>query len=400
MKKSFLLLVLISIFAVISFTACRQRETAPPLSATEILALGEKYLLELNFEQAIVHFANLIEIEPKNPRAYTGLAEAHLGVGDVASAIAALEQGLLELPGNVEIQTLLDELLPLEEVVSVHVPEPEPADDPAPEPTEPEPATEPIDEPITVAQTPTPTETTPEEAAVTQPEPIAIPEPESTPITTPAPEPIPTPTPQPAPTPTPTPPVGPVLTYTVSGTNVTITACHRDATSEQVNTELIAIANRGLQVTQIGNSAFSRVTNLTTITLPTSLESIGSNAFYSSGLTSITLPQGLRTIGMSAFSGTRLTSVTIPASLERVPGTIDIALNGPFRQIPTLTTVTFADGMTTIPANILGSAASVTTVNIPSSVTAIGTNAFRGCTSLSEASKQAILNIDPNARFD
>lgn len=39
-------------------------KTVKTMSATEILNLGEKYLLELDYEQAVVLFTKLIEVEP------------------------------------------------------------------------------------------------------------------------------------------------------------------------------------------------------------------------------------------------------------------------------------------------------------------------------------------------
>jgi hypothetical protein len=81
-----------------------------PLSASEFLDLGEKYLLELNYEQALVQFLKVIEIEPMNARAYIGAAEAYIGLGDTDSAIAILMMGLDALPGDAEIQAMLDEL--------------------------------------------------------------------------------------------------------------------------------------------------------------------------------------------------------------------------------------------------------------------------------------------------
>ncbi|CDX04955.1 Prokaryotic membrane lipoprotein lipid attachment site profile [Desulfitobacterium hafniense] len=48
------------------------------LSAAELLDLGEKYLLELNYEQAVVCFTSVIEIEPKNVRAYVGRGNAYV----------------------------------------------------------------------------------------------------------------------------------------------------------------------------------------------------------------------------------------------------------------------------------------------------------------------------------
>ena len=94
-----------------------------PLTASELLDLGEKYLLELNYEQALVQFLGVIEIEPMIPRGYTGAAEAYIGLGDTGGAVAILRQGTQMLPDNTEIQAMLDELHPLE-VADTSVPEP------------------------------------------------------------------------------------------------------------------------------------------------------------------------------------------------------------------------------------------------------------------------------------
>jgi len=48
------------------------------LSVAELLSLGEKYLLELDYEQAIVYFSRVIEIEPRNARAYVGRGTAYV----------------------------------------------------------------------------------------------------------------------------------------------------------------------------------------------------------------------------------------------------------------------------------------------------------------------------------
>ena len=99
--KKFMLIVLFATFTIILFASCVRQER--PLSAVELLDLGERYLLELNFEQALVHFVNLIEIEPMNPRGYTGAAEAYIGLGNIDSAIVILRQGLEVLPNAEEI---------------------------------------------------------------------------------------------------------------------------------------------------------------------------------------------------------------------------------------------------------------------------------------------------------
>jgi tetratricopeptide (TPR) repeat protein len=77
--------------------ACACAPPAQALGAAELLDLGEKYLLEMNYAQAAVYFERLIEVEPRNPRGYTGLSEAHIGLGDAGGAVSALRDGFAKL---------------------------------------------------------------------------------------------------------------------------------------------------------------------------------------------------------------------------------------------------------------------------------------------------------------
>ena len=110
------MIFLLSALAFGIFSACAQAER--PLTATELLDLGERYLLDLNFEQALVHFTALIEIEPMNPRGYTGAAEAYIGLGRVDDAVAVLRLGY-ERTSDSSIQQMLDEILPSEVIGEV-----------------------------------------------------------------------------------------------------------------------------------------------------------------------------------------------------------------------------------------------------------------------------------------
>ena len=107
-KRIFIYILIVLLLIGGLLTACNNN--APATSAAELLSLGERFLLEMNYEQALVQFLQVIEIEPMNPRGYCGAARAHLGLGQIDEAIAMLQRGI-ELTGDVQLQALLDELL-------------------------------------------------------------------------------------------------------------------------------------------------------------------------------------------------------------------------------------------------------------------------------------------------
>ena len=81
------------------------------------LDLGQKYLLDGNYEQAIVEFNRVIEIDPKNVEAYIGLADAYAALGDYESAIEALERGIAETDSD-ELRAKLEEIRALAEAAA------------------------------------------------------------------------------------------------------------------------------------------------------------------------------------------------------------------------------------------------------------------------------------------
>ena len=91
------------------------RMTRTPLTAAELLDLGEKYLLELNYEQALVQFLIVIEIEPMNPRGYIGAAEAYISLGKIDEAISILRHGY-EITGDESMLSMLSGLLTEDEL--------------------------------------------------------------------------------------------------------------------------------------------------------------------------------------------------------------------------------------------------------------------------------------------
>lgn len=62
-------------------------------SLDELLSLGQKYLLEENYEEAVVAFEKAIRIDEKCVEAYLGLADAYVGKGDPDKALEILGKG-------------------------------------------------------------------------------------------------------------------------------------------------------------------------------------------------------------------------------------------------------------------------------------------------------------------
>ena len=159
----------------------------------------------------------------------------------------------------------------------------------------------------------------------------------------------------------------------------------------------------GENVKSIGYSAFEDCINLSSVTIPESVISIGGHAFantpwYSGqpdGVVYInqvlytykgTMPEnatvdvkvGTTSIASNAFSGcSGLSSITIPEGVTEIG---EMA----FCNCSNLTSITIPESVTEIGGYAFEYCSSLTSIAIPKSVTKIGNNAFDGCTSLRE----------------
>lgn len=215
-----------------------------------------------------------------------------------------------------------------------------------------------------------------------------------------------------------------------------------DIQDNAFNQSSIAIITFSIGLKHIGNYAFRCAPNLTQADLPEGVESIGDDAFsqtYSAGLKTVTLPSTLKSMGRDVFMNSALISVKWPASLPKIPNRTfagcqhlsevelpegleviddnafdataieniifpttlkeigrrafwktkfkEMAVpnhilklgDGAFEDCERLEKIYFSTGMTKIPELVCGGCAQLTEINIPSTITYIGSGAFASC---------------------
>ena len=199
-----------------------------------------------------------------------------------------------------------------------------------------------------------------------------------------------------------------------------VTSIGDDAFSWCKSLTSITIPN---SVTSIGSFAFNYCSSLTSITIGNSVTSIGNDAFsnclsltsievnannqnYASidgvlynkeittliccprGKTSITIPNSVTSIGSFAFYDCdALTSITIGNSVTSIG-------DGAFYNCSRLTSITIGNSVTSIGSSTFSYCSSLTSITIPNSVTSIGVSAiedgaFTGCSSLTSITMES-----------
>lgn len=131
------------------------------------------------------------------------------------------------------------------------------------------------------------------------------------------------------------------------------------------------------RVTRFDKYCFANCTDLTNITIPSSVISLGNDCFLNcSSLTNITIPSSVTSLGNECFKGCFwLTSISIPSSVTSIS-------NDCFNNCISLRSFTIPLSVISIGDGCFYNCESITNISIPSSVTSLGDYCFAGCKGL------------------
>ena len=151
--------------------------------------------------------------------------------------------------------------------------------------------------------------------------------------------------------------------------------------------------------------AFANQTQITSITIPNTVTSIGERAFeYCANLTSLSLPDSITSIGRGAFANcSSLTNITIPAGVKHIGegafagcSNLNISVNTNNPNYSAQGNILYNKART----KIIGSGDIATNITIPTTVTEVGASALEGNTNLQRLDIYGTPVIDDFAFYD
>jgi len=131
------------------------------------------------------------------------------------------------------------------------------------------------------------------------------------------------------------------------------------------------------EIKTLPHGMFDGCTSLTTLSIPETVTSIGGRAFFLCvSLNELSLPEEVQQIGPGAFAGCRnLTRLDLPSGINDISDDV-------FMWAKSLTHVTIPNGIQHIGKNAFDRCASISSVNLPDSTLTIDDDAFQSCSSL------------------
>jgi hypothetical protein len=160
--------------------------------------------------------------------------------------------------------------------------------------------------------------------------------------------------------------VGPEVGY-ISGTPDFTVFGHNEANWYSITNILIPSSVR-----RIEQWAFSWLTNLESITIPSSVTSLGDGVFYRTGLTNLIIPNSVTNIGIACFQGsTNLKTITLPSNITNISGHMFAWCK--------LQNINIPPSVKSIGPRAFWGNTTLTSIGSLKNVEHIGTDAFAGC---------------------
>ena len=203
------------------------------------------------------------------------------------------------------------------------------------------------------------------------------------------------------------------VTYTTS--DLPSSSTPSSYTGQVVIPDKVTYSGKTYLVTAIGYAAFRFCWNVTSVTIPNSVNTICSSSFVLCGLTSITIPESVNLIQLpGAFGAGPLQEINVedgnneycsisgvlfdkgatvllkyPLGSSRssyaIPSSVTTIEESAFEDASNLVSVTIPNSVTSIADNAFRNIGSLTSITIPNSVKRIGGMAFGFCTGLKSA---------------
>lgn len=133
----------------------------------------------------------------------------------------------------------------------------------------------------------------------------------------------------------------------------------------------------GEGITSVGRCSFLDCSNMTKVTLPSTLSKIGELGFaYCFKIASLSIPNGVTEIGAGAFICTSLRSINIPGSVKTIGDSAFVECN-------MVKDVVVGEGVETIGTRAFDALYNVETIYLPKTLKSIDSTSFSNCNNLS-----------------
>lgn len=149
-------------------------------------------------------------------------------------------------------------------------------------------------------------------------------------------------------------------------------------------------------VTEIGERAFSSMDNLSFVKIPGTVKTIGKDAFRSAGYKvsklTVILEKGITTIGDTAFASTNIHELNIPDSVKAIG-------EGAFQNCSKLQKVTMGDSVTKIGARAFAWCEELTSIRLSNNITEIPESMLYVCSKITKVTLPAKIKSIGKAAF-